>query len=112
MDTKTVYNTAEYVLDNWSKQKIGGHGHVIEIDESKFGNRKYNRGRCVVGKWVLGEYCRKTDFLLVHLNFYFGREQKCVNPISFLESSISVPYAHKKCNGINFWRGPSIFQIN
>ena len=50
----------EDLLENGSKRKIGGPGHIVEIDESKFGRRKYNRGRRVVGKWVLGGFCRTT----------------------------------------------------
>lgn len=34
--------------------KLGGDGMTIEIDESKFGKRKYNRGHRVEGVWVLG----------------------------------------------------------
>ena len=33
---------------------IGGPGKIVEIDESLFGRRKYNRGKRVKGKWILG----------------------------------------------------------
>jgi transposase-like protein len=33
---------------------IGGPGIVVEIDESKFGKRKHNRGHRVEGVWVVG----------------------------------------------------------
>ena len=39
---------------------IGGPGKVVEIDESKFGKRKYNRGRSVDGHWVFGGIERGT----------------------------------------------------
>ena len=35
-------------------QPIGGPGNVFEIDESKFGHRKYSRGRMLSGQWVFG----------------------------------------------------------
>lgn len=34
--------------------KIGGEGVVVEIDESKFGKRKYEHGHPVEGVWILG----------------------------------------------------------
>ena len=40
--------------------KIGGPGHIVEIDESKFGKRKFHKGRRVDGCWVLGGIDRET----------------------------------------------------
>jgi hypothetical protein len=40
----------DYVLG--SSQKIGGPNKTIEIDDSKFGWRKYNTGHKVKGQWV------------------------------------------------------------
>jgi len=50
----------EDLLENGPTRKIGGRGHIVEIDESKFGKRKYHRGRRVIGKWIVGRYCRTT----------------------------------------------------
>ena len=35
-------------------EPLGGLGVIVEIDEVKFGKRKYHRGRLVEGHWVLG----------------------------------------------------------
>ena len=35
-------------------QSIGGEGKVVQIDESKFGKRKYHCGHHVEGQWVFG----------------------------------------------------------
>lgn len=46
----------EVCLDILEKDSecIGGVGKVVEIDESKFGKRKYHRGKRVDGVWVFG----------------------------------------------------------
>jgi len=43
----------QVVLEEQS-EPIGGPGKVVEIDESKFGKRKYHRGKRVDGAWVFG----------------------------------------------------------
>jgi transposase-like protein len=35
-------------------KKIGGKDIIVEVDESKFGKRKYHRGHRVEGVWILG----------------------------------------------------------
>ncbi|CAC5376494.1 unnamed protein product [Mytilus coruscus] len=35
-------------------EKIGGDSVIVEIDESKFGKRKYHKGRQEEGQWVFG----------------------------------------------------------
>ena len=40
------------MLEN--SEMVGGKGKVVQIDESKFGKRKYHRGHRVEGQWVFG----------------------------------------------------------
>jgi transposase-like protein len=42
-------------------RKIGGHGIIVEIDESKLGKRKYNRGHRIEGQWVVGGIERTAE---------------------------------------------------
>lgn len=42
------------------KEKLGGIGVTVEIDESKFGRRKYHRRHRVEGQWVFRGYERDT----------------------------------------------------
>jgi len=48
------------VLQEQSEQ-ISGPGKIVEIDESKFGKRKYNRGKRVDGCWVFGGIERDSN---------------------------------------------------
>lgn len=43
---------------------IGGDGVIVEIDESKFGKRKYNVGHRVGGAWVIGGVERTPEKLV------------------------------------------------
>jgi len=62
LSDKTVtywYNRLDDLV-NWDfvtdpeDNRIGGPGIVVQIDESKMGKRKYNRGHRVEGVWVVG----------------------------------------------------------
>ena len=54
----------EYAFDN--QQPIGGPGVIVEIDESHFGKRKYDRGRPLSDIWVFGGIEResKASFII------------------------------------------------
>ena len=65
--TETISNYYNYCREicksavrREAQGKIGGQGLIVEIDEAKFGNRKYNRGHVIKGKWVLGGICHET----------------------------------------------------
>lgn len=40
---------------------VGDEGTNVEIDDSKFGRRKYHRGHRVEGQWVFGGVERETS---------------------------------------------------
>ena len=42
-------------------RNIGGEATIVQIDESKFGKRKYLRGHHVVGQWVFGGIEKDTE---------------------------------------------------
>ena len=46
------------ILDSmmFNLEKLGGTGKIVEIDESKFGRRKYHWGHHVDGQWIFGGY--------------------------------------------------------
>ncbi|XP_035226609.1 uncharacterized protein LOC118198937 [Stegodyphus dumicola] len=57
----------EYIEMN--SQMIGGPGKTVEIDESKFGKKKYHRSHHVEGQWVFGGVERDSGdsfFVAVH----------------------------------------------
>ena len=44
-----------------ARTQIGGQGVIVEVDESKFGKRKYHRGKPVDGAWVVGGVERTNE---------------------------------------------------
>ena len=65
-DWTTLIHTrvADFLVSNPSP--LGGPGVVVEMDEAKFGKRKYNKGAYREGQWVLGAVDRSNGncFLL------------------------------------------------
>ena len=49
-----VLKLQEKLSQRLSDLKIGGHGHIVQLDECCFGKRKYNVGRNGNQTWVFG----------------------------------------------------------
>ena len=66
LDRKTIWRVMKAVssvlVPKYYKNEciIGGQDIIVEIDEFKFGKRKYNKGHRVEGIWVFG-MVEKTD---------------------------------------------------
>ena len=56
---RMCYEAATVYVEKFST-KIGGPLAIVEIDESKFGRRKYYRGHHVEGQWVFGGIERES----------------------------------------------------
>lgn len=51
-----------------NKFQIGGHGIIVQIDESLFVKRKHNRGRLEKQQWFFGMYdCQLRIGILMHV---------------------------------------------
>ena len=79
---------------------IGGGRKIAEIDGSKFGKRKYNRGKRVEGQWIGGvERGSKRSFLVPVPT----RSRKCLIPIIkhwILPGTTSISDCWKAYNAI------------
>ncbi|KAF8764989.1 hypothetical protein HNY73_023011 [Argiope bruennichi] len=49
---QSLKSDRKYAEEN--SEKIGRMGKIVEVDESKFGKRNYNRGHRVKGQWIFG----------------------------------------------------------
>jgi transposase-like protein len=57
-----------FVYMEGCSEKIGDPNKTVEIDESKFGKRKYSRGHPVKGQWMFGGVERESGkTFLVHV---------------------------------------------
>ena len=66
-------------MNQWlinEQPQIGGDGIIVEIDEAKFGRRKYNRGRLITGQWLFGGIERRTKKCSFYL-FEIVRQKCC-----------------------------------
>jgi transposase-like protein len=79
---------------------IGGDGVVVEIDESKLGKRKYNRGHHVEGIWVVGGIERTPEKRI----FIVPVQDRCAETLE------KIIRAHVRPNSIIYtdcWKGYS-----
>ena len=97
-------------------QKIGGQNVIVEIDESKFGRRKYNKGHWVEGTWIVGGVertperrmfavavnDRSTDTIEAIIN-------QCVEPGSIIYTDFWKSY-DTAINEINFINDSTVFE--
>lgn len=74
VDWSSFYQKAVYDVMVVQKIQLDGYGHTVEIDESKFGTKKYHRGHRVENRWV---------FVVVVKNVKPGTVKQIVTPIPF-----------------------------
>ena len=55
------FNFCREICVEFCLRQTEANGTIVEIDESKFGKRKYNRGKRVEGQWVFGGVQRDSN---------------------------------------------------
>ena len=70
-------------LDNLfaGRPKLGRDGGLVQIDEMKFGRRKYNHGRMVDGIWLLGMIDTDTNDLRIEICNDNKRDMATLRPM-------------------------------
>lgn len=93
------FNHIDIYLNYLNNLKFGGTGNIIEIDESKFGKRKYNKGHRVEGVWVFGAVERRSRrIFLIPIrkrtrNFLENIMFRFIHPYSIIYSDCWKSYA-------------------
>ncbi|RLU25123.1 hypothetical protein DMN91_003215 [Ooceraea biroi] len=71
MSSRSIVDWCNFIREallSWSienSKQIGGPNCIVEIDEAKFGKRKYHRGRVIDGQWLFGGFERESKELFV-----------------------------------------------
>ncbi|XP_052745401.1 uncharacterized protein LOC112053905 [Bicyclus anynana] len=93
--------------------KIGGPNKIVQIDESKFGKRKYNKGRHIEGHWVIGmiedgsedfrlevcpDHIRSADVLVPHIKKHVEVAPQYTQLLAAYDCRSHHGYIHKKVN--------------
>ena len=79
---------------------IGGDGVIVEVDETKLGKRKYNRGHKVNGVWILGGVERTAERKVFLIEIESRDQNTLLNAISRHVRSGSIVHT-------DLWKGYS-----
>lgn len=71
---------------------IGGENVIVEVDEAKFGKRKFNRGHHVEGCWILGGVERTPERKAFLVEVSNRRAETLLNVISTYVNPGSIVY--------------------
>lgn len=76
----------EVVIESFTSEqqlrgKIGGPGQIVQIDEAKFGRRKFHRGRYIEGNWILGMICNGSEDLRLEICPNNKRDSETLIPL-------------------------------
>jgi transposase-like protein len=101
-------------MNQWlmhNQSQIGGDGIIVEIDEAKFGRRKYHRGRLITGQWLFGGIerhskkmfvvpvvSRQAEILLPLIKKYIAPGSIIYSDCWKAYSEINTTYQHKTVN--------------
>ncbi|KAI4293304.1 hypothetical protein PAPHI01_2578 [Pancytospora philotis] len=82
---------------------LGGPGIIVEVDESKFGKRKYHRGHRIEGLWVFGMVERTPERRSILIGVenregetLIGAMLRYVHPASIIHSDGWIGYSRVK----------------